>query len=108
MNAAGPTIERLAADRMRVSGELGFEQAGVALARGRLLYMDAAGQVEVDLAGLSDVDSATLAVLLAWSARAAQAGVALRYTAAPASLLALARLCDAAPLLGIETQAGHA
>ena len=78
------------------------------LARGRLLYMDAAGQVEVDLAGLSDVDSATLAVLLAWSARAAQAGVALRYTAAPPSLLALARLCDAAPLLGIETQAGHA
>lgn len=108
MSAAAPAIERLATDRARVSGELGFEQAGAALAHGRLLHEGGGRQVEVDLAGLRNVDSATLAVLLAWSARAAQSGVALRYTAVPASLLALARLCDAAPLLGIEAQAGRA
>jgi len=99
---AAPAIERLPDGRMRVAGGLGFEQAPEALARGQLLYEGGRGEVEVDLAGLREVDSATLAVLLAWTARAARAGVALRFTGAPASLLALARLCDAAPLLGIE------
>ena len=87
---------------MRVAGGLGFEQAEQALARGEMLYEGGHGEVEVDLAGLRDVDSATLAVILAWTARAARAGVALRFTGAPASLLALAHLCDAVPLLGIE------
>ena len=102
MTDAAPAIERLPDGRMRVAGGLGFEQASEALARGQLLYEGGSGEVEVDLAGLREVDSATLAVLLAWTARAARAGVALRFTGAPASLLALARLCDAAPLLGIE------
>ena len=102
MTDAVPAIERLPDGRMRVSGGLGFEQAGAALASGRLLYEDGSGDVEVDLAGLRQVDSATLAVLLAWTARASRAGVALRFTGVPTSLLALARLCDAAPLLGIE------
>ena len=102
MTAAAPSIERLGDGRVRVGGGLGFEQAAEALARGRLLYEDGSGEVEVDLSGLRDVDSATLAVLLAWTARAARAGVELRFIGAPASLLALARLCDAAPLLGIE------
>lgn len=102
MTDAAPAIERLPDGRMRVAGGLGFEQASEALARGQLLYEGGRGEVEVDLAGLREVDSATLAVLLAWTARAARAGVALRFTGAPASLLALARLCDAAPLLGIE------
>lgn len=97
-----PAIERLPDGRVRVAGGLGFEQAAQALARGSMLYEGGRGEVEVDLAGLREVDSATLAVLLAWTARAARAGVALRFTGAPASLLALARLCDAAPLLGIE------
>lgn len=102
MTDAAPAIERLPDGRMRVAGGLGFDQASEALARGQLLYEGGRGEVEVDLAGLREVDSATLAVLLAWTARAARAGVALRFTGAPASLLALARLCDAAPLLGIE------
>jgi phospholipid transport system transporter-binding protein len=102
VTATRPAIERLPDGRRRVAGELGFAQAQEALARGSLLYEGASGDVDVDLAGLREVDSATLAVLLAWSARAARGGVALRFTGAPASLQALARLCDAAPLLGIE------
>jgi phospholipid transport system transporter-binding protein len=95
-------IERLPDGRLRVAGELVFEQAAQVLARGSMLYEGGRADVEVDLSGLRQVDSATLAVLLAWAARAARAGVALRFTGAPATLLALARLCDAAPLLGIE------
>lgn len=102
MTPSPAAIERLPDGRMRVGGGLGFEQAADALARGRVLYEGGSGEVEVDLSGLRDVDSATLAVLLAWTARAARAGVALRFNGAPASLLALARLCDAGPLLGIE------
>jgi len=70
---AAPAIERLPDGRMRVAGGLGFDQASEALARGQLLYEGGRGEVEVDLAGLREVDSATLAVLLAWTARAARA-----------------------------------
>ena len=44
---------------------------------------------------------ATLAVLLAWTARARRAGAALRFAGVPDDLRALAHLCDAEPLLGI-------
>lgn len=103
MSATVATIERVADGRMRVAGELGYAHAAEALASGlRLHQQGGAGSVEVDLSGLREVDSATLAILLAWAARSAHAGVPLRFTGAPASLLALAQLCDAGPLLGIE------
>ena len=85
-------IERVGADRARVAGRLGFAEAAAALAR---------GEVTVDLADLGQVDSATLAVLLAWTARARRAGAALRFAGVPDDLRALAHLCDAEPLLGI-------
>ena len=103
MSVAAAAIERVADGRMRVAGELGYAHATEALASGLELHQQGrAGTVEVDLSGLREVDSATLAILLAWAARAAHAGVTLRFVAAPASLLALAHLCDAGPLLGIE------
>ncbi len=87
--------------RASVGGRLGFVEASAALARGTELYDPAGGDVAVDLAGLQGVDSATLAVLLAWAARAASAGTQLRFAHAPADLTALAHLCDAEPLLGL-------
>lgn len=95
-------IERGDAARVRVSGALGFAEAGVAYGRyGELFGNGAKGTVELDIAGLQRVDSATLAVLLAWAARAAHSGCALRLEGTPAGLRALARLCQAEPLLGI-------
>jgi phospholipid transport system transporter-binding protein len=47
---------------------------------------------KVDLTGLDLVDSAGVAVLLAWRRRAAAEGVALAFSGAPASLAALAEL----------------
>jgi phospholipid transport system transporter-binding protein len=99
-------IERGEDASMRVAGRRGFSEATAALARsGELLEANgaAAGRqdLKVDIAGLEGVDSATLAVLLAWSARARARGITLGFTGVPAGLRALARLCDAERLLGI-------
>jgi phospholipid transport system transporter-binding protein len=94
-------IERSDAGTVRVSGRLGFSEAAAALARSNELFDARARDVAIDIAGLEGVDSATLAVLLAWTARARTRHVALRFTGVPAGLRALAHLCDAEPLLGI-------
>jgi phospholipid transport system transporter-binding protein len=85
---------------VRVAGEIGFQNAGDAVARTGELF---AGNtdVTVDLAGLTRADSATLGVLLIWAAAAAVRGVKLRFSNVPTGLMALAHLCDAEPLLGL-------
>ncbi len=95
-------IERLDPGHARLAGRLGFAEAGAALAQGAAIYEGAPGDVSVDASGLQAVDSATLAVLLAWSARARHAGVTLHLQSVPPGLAALARLCDAGPLLGLD------
>lgn len=55
----------------------------------------------LDLSELVDVDSATLAVLIAWAARAHERGAKLRYLNPPQSLRNLARLSDVDGLLGL-------
>ncbi len=94
-------IERGDAAHVRVAGAIGFAGADMALARGAELYAAGANEVVVDVSGLRDVDSATLAILLAWAARARDRGVTLRFAGIPSGLRALAHLCDAEPLLGI-------
>lgn len=97
MNAAF-VIERDAAGP-RLRGRLGFAEAAAAAPRWRELVGEGQQQVAVDLAGLERPDSATLAVLLAWSARAQRAGIRLKFRSLPAGLLALARLCGAEEFL---------
>ena len=97
-------IERADAAHVRVGGHLGFAEAAAALARGGELFGNAAREVAVDIADVQGVDSATLAVLLAWAARARVGKVSLRFTRAPAALNALAHLCDAERLLGLKTE----
>ena len=94
-------IERVDATRVRVSGVLGFAEAGTAYKRSDELFGNGGGAVELDVSGLQRVDSATLAVLLAWAARAATSGRSLRLAGTPSGLRALAHLCGVEPLLGI-------
>jgi len=55
----------------------------------------------VDLSGLTDVDSATLAVLIAWAAKARARGSTLHCLNAPQALRNLAHLSDVDGLLGL-------
>ena len=59
------------------------------------------GNLDLDLAALDNADSATLAVLIAWSAQARARGAKLRYLHAPQGLRNLAKLCDVDGLLGL-------
>jgi len=56
----------------------------------------------VELDGLAEVDSAGLAVLVAWCVRARQQGGSVRLARAPAQLQALASVNGVGALLGLE------
>jgi len=80
---------------LRASGAITFANAAEALAK----MPETRGPVDVDLSGMVNADSATLAVLVAWAARASKRGAPLRFKNAPASLHNLARLSDLDGLL---------
>ncbi|MGA3772218.1 STAS domain-containing protein [Ralstonia nicotianae] len=65
--------------------------------------------VRVDCAGLSQVDSSALAVLLSWQRTAQAAGIALDIAAAPEALRNLATLYGVDTLLAVApaTTASH-
>lgn len=84
--------------RFRLAGCFGFETAARVLERGDALFR-AHPDVELDLSGVSDADSAGLAVLLAWIERARRRGHTLRYVGIPSQLAGIARITDVEPLL---------
>jgi phospholipid transport system transporter-binding protein len=95
------TLERTGAGQARVAGRLGFAEAAAAFRRTGELLEGAPASLELDAADLREVDSATLALLLAWAAHAAHRGTRLRVRPAPQGLHALAHLCGTEALLGI-------
>ena len=82
-----------------VLGEITYANAARALAHSPQPPR-AGSPLNIDLAALQNADSATLAVLIAWSAQARAHGAALRYLRAPQGLRNLAHLCDVDGLLG--------
>ena len=84
---------------LRVSGAITYANAARAL-RHTPQVVRGGTTLDVDLSALENADSATLAVLIAWSAQANRCGAALRYLRAPQGLRNLARLCDVDRLLG--------
>ena len=84
---------------LRVSGAITYSNAARALAYVPQTPREGS-PVAIDLAALENPDSATLAVLIAWSATAHARGGALRYRRAPEGLRNLARLCAVDGLLG--------
>ena len=87
-----------AAGRYRLTGTAGLGSARALLERGNEEFRGQA-RVEVDLSGLTAVDGAGVAVLLAWKARARAAGQALSFAGLPAALIALARVCGVEAML---------
>jgi len=84
-------LDAEAEGRFRLSGDLGFEAAAAILQRGRAAFAGHAA-VRVDLADVSDADSAGLAVLLQWVREARREDRDLRFAQLPERLAALARI----------------
>jgi len=90
----------LAPGRCHLSGELGFATApSLWRQAATLLGAQVEGSVEVDLSGVTHSDSAGLALLVAWQSQARARGVALRYTAVPERLVAIAKISSVDSLL---------
>jgi phospholipid transport system transporter-binding protein len=87
---------------LRVSGAITYANAASALLHRPQTARDGT-TLNIDLSALENADSATLAVLIAWSAHANRRGAALRYLRAPQGLRNLARLCDVDALLGLSS-----
>ena len=87
-----------AGERWLLEGALTVDTAASVLESSRKATLPKTGKV--DLTGLDQVDSAAVAVLLAWRRRAAVEGVALAFAGAPASLAALAELYGVTELVG--------
>ncbi|MBU6199115.1 MAG: STAS domain-containing protein [Xanthomonadaceae bacterium] len=84
---------------LRATGAVSFANAKQALAQ---MPPPACGsEMKVDLGALDGADSATLAVLIAWSAAARRAGASLHFSRAPQGLRNLAILCEVDGLLGL-------
>ena len=96
-------VEKSPAGGVRVAGRITVDNAAGALEQYREL--GAAGESgRVDVADLHSADSVTLAVLLAWAARARRnGGGGLAFVHASSRLRAIAHLSDAEALLGLDT-----
>lgn len=100
MTAPFFSVESDTLGTLRVSGAITYGNAARALER-MPRAPHAGAPLILDLSALKNADSATLAVLIAWSAAAQRAGSALRYLRAPAALRNLAHLCDVEKILGL-------
>ena len=87
--------------RVQLSGELTFESTPNLYRQTEALFRDNRTIDTIDLAGITTVDSAGLALMLEWQAGRVAAGKELRFRNAPSSLVSLAQLCEAFDLLGI-------
>lgn len=94
-------------DRLKVEGKITMETAAGLLDAGRALC----GQIEcssgrvIDLSGVTAVDSAAIAVVLAWMRAARASGRSLRLEGVPPQLHSLASLYDLSEVLPLGTAA---
>ncbi len=89
-------------ERLLVSGPVTLANVAGDLEGGYAAIRAGAGQV--DLSGVTELDSSLLAMLLAWLREAKRAGRPLRFENLPEGLLTLARLYGVVELI----PAGHA
>jgi phospholipid transport system transporter-binding protein len=83
-----------------LSGDLGLETAAGVLAQGEAAFTGVP-RTEVDLSGVTDADSAGLAVLIEWVRGACLSGRSITYRSLPPRLAELARIGGVAGLLPI-------
>jgi phospholipid transport system transporter-binding protein len=104
---AAPAFELLpdgGSGRFVLTGVLSFETASAVLASGDAAFASERA-LTVCLSGVTHADSAGLAVLLTWVERARREGRTLAFTAIPAQLVSIARLCAVETLLSAAATA---
>ncbi len=84
-----------------LEGELSFASVELALKKTEKIFVSPARMV-FDLAGVSKVDSAGLALLLEWLRQARAVGVELHYTHLPRQLMAMAEVVGVDEILIID------
>ena len=84
-------------ERLLVNGPVTLENVAQVLEEGYAAIRGGAGAV--DLAGITELDSSLLAMLLAWLREAAQAGRRLRLDNLPGGLITIAQLYGVDELL---------
>jgi phospholipid transport system transporter-binding protein len=91
-------LESLGGGRFRVSGVLDGTTVGDLLKQSNERFASAK-QLEIDLAGVSESDSAGLALLIEWVRVMKEAGGTIRFDHVPAQISALARISEVEDLL---------
>ena len=79
--------------RWLLSGELSFESVPALLITHQVANPDTGGAIRVDLAEVTRVDSAGLALLVEWLRVSRAAGVSIVFENVPAQLQAIAQVC---------------
>jgi len=82
----------------QIIGPMGFETAG-GLLRDSTRAFHGQPKVRIDLGGVTDVDSAGLALMLKWISLARHAGHEISFINIPQKLLSIARISDVDELL---------
>jgi phospholipid transport system transporter-binding protein len=94
-------LESLGDGRFRVSGVLDASTAREVLEQSEPRFAQSK-EIDVDLGGVGESDSAGLALLIEWLRAARQGGWAIRFANVPAQIEALARISEVEDLIGGE------
>lgn len=94
-------IVRDGAFRFHVEGEMTFATANELL-RQSVSYFQKPQDLEIDLSQVTAADSAGLALLLEWKARAVEDGVQVSVVGLPEAMQSIAHLCRIEELLSDE------
>ncbi len=94
-----------AGEVLRLTGPLDFETLPAVLAESEKFAAraDLPDRITIDFAGVTNVDSSAVALLLEWRRQALARGKALSFENLPSALLALARLYGVAELIEPDT-----
>ena len=87
------SLEDLGEGRFALSGAMSFGTAQQLLRASERLF-DQHQDLQIDLSGVQRADSAGLALVIEWTARARQRKARIQFTAIPKSLLAVARTSE--------------
>jgi phospholipid transport system transporter-binding protein len=92
-------LESLGEGRFRVNGVLNATTAGEVLEQSES-HFEQFKEIDIDLGGVGDSDSAGLALLIEWLRLARQWDKAIHFANVPAQIEALARISEVEELIG--------